>query len=196
MEHIRARQSALMLTTERVGDPTEDASMKRARPALSAINGIGLVTIDSQMGVKHKEYWQRAYVSGFATRETAERLKAALSTVDSVLVLMYPHGESVPNKLEDYALAHMPRLPLTLSGSNMTACTQMPLGAAQTFAEMWANLLPELHAEMKHDMSPAEMKRLKKECELNSVQVFVVDTVWGRATWLFSTILRRMRHAP
>lgn len=184
-----------MLTTKRVGIPTEDASMKRARPALSAINGTGFITIDSQMGAKHKNHWQRAYISGFATRETADQLKAALSTVDSVLVLLYPHGETAPKKLEDYALAHLPRLALTLDGPNMKAYTQMPLGAAQTFAEMWASMLPELHAEMERDMTPAEMKRLKKECEINSVQVFVVDTVWGRPTWLFNTILRRMRNA-
>lgn len=44
--------SLAMLTTARVGDVEEDPSMSQARPRLAAINERGLVTTDSQMGLK------------------------------------------------------------------------------------------------------------------------------------------------
>ena len=191
MERLRQRSADLMRSTVRVGDPTEDGSMKRARPALSAINRMGLITVDSQMGTKQERHWQRAYVWGFATRQNAARLVSALSTVDSVLVLTFPHGESAPGDLEAYALRHLPRLPLTLQGPGLRdAVTRQPLGAAARFSEMWAGLLPELRAEMERDMTPAQLEHLKRQCQRDSVQVFVADTVWGRPTWLFRTIIK------
>ena len=196
MDHIQARQAYLMRSTMRVGDEREDASMKRARFALSAINTLGLITVDSQMGMKHKNHWQRAYVWGLATRATASKLTAALITVDSVLVLTFPHGESAPNALAEYALSHMPRLALTLQGPGLRdAVTRHPLGASATFSEMWAGLLPELHAEMARDMTPGKLQHVKAQCQRASLQIFIVDTMWGRPTWLFKTIIHRMQAA-
>lgn len=191
MEYIRSRQTELMLTTRRVGDESEDPSMKRARRALSEINRIGLITIDSQMGVKRDRHWQRAYVWGLATRETATKIKAALSTVDSILVLAFPHSETSPftKAYIEYSLQHMPRLDLTLEGPGLHAVTRQPIGVPATFSEMWTGLLPELHAEMARDMSPAKIQRLKETCKRDSLQVFVMDTVWGRPSWLFKTVI-------
>jgi hypothetical protein len=189
MEYIRDRQAALMLTTSRVGDPEEDPTMKKARPLLAAINRLGLITTDSQMGVARK---QRAYVLGLATREVAARLQQALQETDAVIVLVFPHGESTPDGLTDFGLTHMPRLALTLCGApSLTPCTQMPLGACQNFSEQWGNLLPELRDEIQA-LAPNAQRRLKRECQRDSVQFCVVDTMWGRPMWLFRTIVATM----
>jgi hypothetical protein len=193
MDRIRARQAELMRTTKRVGDPSEDASMRRMRPVLSVINALGLITIDSQMGSKRDKQWQRAYVWALATRKTAAKLTASLMTVDSALVLTFPHGESAPSKIAEYALTNMPRIALTLDSHN-NAVTRQPLGASATFSEMWAGLLPELHAELKRDMTPEQLRALRTRCMRDSVQVFVVDTVWGRPTWLFDTLVKHLKH--
>lgn len=180
-----------MLTTTRVGDPEEDATMKKARPLLAKINTHGLVTIDSQMGKKMPGHWQRAYVTGFCTKQVADRLKTGLRLLDSVLVATFPHGEHCPPEYNKFGLTNMPRLEHTVIGNdNMQPVTRTPLGACQTFDGVWASMLPEVLAEVE-SFKP----RLKAQCFKNSVQVCIGDMEWGRQLWLFRRIAECLQGA-
>lgn len=87
-----------MLTTARVGDVEEDASMAQARPHLSEINKRGLVTTDSQMGAKKQithhhdghvlnppvTHWQRSYVTGILAKNLGPKFEQKMRLVDGV----------------------------------------------------------------------------------------------------------------
>lgn len=179
---VAALSAKAMITTVRVGDPEEDGSMVVMRPVLSQINLHGFVTIDSQMGLKEVNMWQRAYVSGFISKRCAAAILTQLRRQDGLLVLTFPHGESMPPNVEDFAFAHMPWVPLTLSGKDLKVVTRQPLGAAQTWSSMWGCLLPEVN--LKKDW------RSRDHVMRDAVQLFVVDLTWGRKTWLFGKILK------
>lgn len=178
-------QAKVMLTTERVGTTREDPEMALLRPVLSRMNAHGLVTVDSQMGHKLPGTWQRAYVSGFVAKENVRALVAELQKEDGLLVLQFPHGESMPPEIVEFGLRHMPRMPVTLYGSDLKPVTRMPLGAAQSWSEMWSNLLPESGLRADHVSRDAVMK--------DAVQLYIVDLTWGRRTWLFGRVLRWLR---
>jgi hypothetical protein len=194
LSFVRERHAKLMLTTKRVGDPAEDASMKEARPFLSKINELGIITVDSQMGVKNtkKHTWQRSYVSGFTAPYIAARLKEQFKLVDSVIVLVFPHGEDAPKGHEEFGFKHMPRLTLSIHGPERKESTRLPLGACQPFGEMWLHLLPEFHAELKKGDSAFNYVT-KAHCKLKSVQIHIVDMVFGRKLWLFKEVIKRLR---
>ena len=199
MERIAARQAELMLATARVGDPSEDPGMRRMRPALARLNALGLATVDSQTGVKRPGHWQRAYVHGLATRETARALEDALRGSDTALVLVFPHGDSAPKGAQTHAFARLPRLDLTLQGPRgaREACTRQPLGCGAKFSEMWGGLLPELLEELEaSEGGAAALSRLRARCRRESVQVFAFDPRWGRAAGLFEELARALRRAP
>lgn len=184
---IARLQAAAMPTTSRVGDPEEDETMASARPVLSRINALGFVTVDSQMGTKGGggyTHWQRAYVSGFVASSVAKRFVRAMNAADGVLVLAFPHGEEQPEAGKAFAMKRMPRVSLTIEARLDTA-TSHPLAVAQPFSSMWAALLPELG--LRGD--GASMKAVAAD----ATQVFVVDMVWGRKTWLFKTVQRCLR---
>jgi hypothetical protein len=123
-----------MLTTRRVGDPSEDASMAAARPILSKINELGFVTIDSQMGTSE----QRAYVSGFVSKNIVEKFVELVTMESGIMCFSFPHGESVPKGYNTFGLKRMPRVALTLEGSKPV--TRYPLGAAMSWGGNMAEL--------------------------------------------------------
>jgi hypothetical protein len=84
LEEILAASSEAMKSTKRVGDPTEDASMSKARPRLAAMNAFGLLTIDSQMGKKNGKCMQRAYLEAIVDGDLAIELHDALCQDDSI----------------------------------------------------------------------------------------------------------------
>lgn len=175
-------QAAAMITTKRVGDPEEDASMSVMRPVLSQMNAMGFVTVDSQMGVKETNRWQRAYISGFVSKKMAPALLTRLMRCDDLIALTFPHDASAD--FVEYGLYNMPRLPLTLmdeDGQELKPVTTMPLGAAQPWEELWISLLPELH--LANDVQ--SMNAVKKD----AVTLFVMDTKWGRKRLLFDRVL-------
>lgn len=184
---VAALQAAAMLTTARVGDPTEDDSMAAARPALARINALGFVTVDSQMGVKEPTMWQRAYIVGFVRTADAARLVDELQRVDGLIALAIPHGEDQPPDGEDFAFAfsRMPTLPLTLIDrdcDHLRTVTRQHLAVAEPFASLWSSLLPEIH--LRNDR--ASMDAVRKD----ATHLFVMDATWGRKTWLFKTVTR------
>lgn len=189
---VASLQAKAMLTTARVGDPGEDAEMAVMRPMLSRVNFHGLVTVDSQMGHKRPKSWQRAYVSGFVAKALAPAIISRLIRQDGMMVLQFPHGETMARhlmigtpKLDLYGYKHMPRLPVTLDGADLVPVTRMPLAIAQTWSEMWMNLLPEI--DMRDD------KASQDAVMQDAVQVYIVDLTWGRRTWLFTRIIKVLR---
>ena len=187
VREIAALQADAMLTTMRVGDPNEDASMSAMRQKLSKINALGFVTVDSQMGIKENgpTLWQRAYISGFVPRSISDQFVTRMNMTNSIVALAFPHGEEQPKSGQEFAWKRMPRLTLTVETPRFEACTTHPLAIAQTFHEMWLGLLPEL--KLKSDLK--SMKAVAKD----AVQIFVMDTVWGRKSWLFDTLLKTLK---
>lgn len=186
VEDIAALSAKAMLHTLRVGDPEEDASMASMRPILSKINAAGFVTIDSQTGKKGgTPYWQRAYISGFVSKRVVHEFVKRMNLRDSVVAFAFPHGEDQPLACQDFGWAKMPRLSLSVEGARYDTCTSHPLGVAQSFKEMWMNLLPELG--LSGDV------RTMREVAKDAAQVIVVDTVWGRKKRLFSATLETLQ---
>lgn len=188
VEEIAALQAAAMLTTARVGDPEEDASMAAMRGVLSKINALGFVTVDSQTGAKESGplHWQRAYISGFVPKSLAKEFVAQMNLRNSVVALAFPHGEEQPAGGRAFAWKKMPRLSLTLEARHET-CTSHPLAVAQPFRGMWRAMLPELGL--------ADDRRSMRAVAEDAVQVFVTDTVWGRKTALFKAACECLRLA-
>lgn len=180
-------QADAMLTTTRVGDPTEDSEMSSMRPSLSRINALHFVTVDSQMGRKQKSptQWQRAYISGFMPSSVATKFVNEMNKLDNVVALAFPHGEDQPNADKAFALLYMPTLSLTVETARLETCTSHPLAVAQPFKSMWSGLLPEL--KVRQDLGL--MNEIKKEV----TQVIVVDMTWGRPRWLFSKVEKVLR---
>ena len=170
-----------MLTTTRVGDPAEDESMKAMRPTLSKINSLGLVTTESQMGLKDKNNWQRAYLCGFVSKSDAAKLFARLDLVDGLVVLIGPHGR--PSEAFN---ATAPRLTLTRQGKDLQdPCTRQPLANTPSFQYDWSGLLPE--TGLRDDK--VAMRAVAKD----ALSFFAVDLTWGRKTWLFSKIIGALK---
>lgn len=170
-----------MLTTARVGDPVEDESMKALRPTLSKINGLGLVTTQSQMGVKEKNHWQRAYLCGFVSKAIAAKLFATLDLVDGLVVLIGPHGR--PSEAFN---ATAPRLTLTRVGKDLQdPCTRQPLANMPSFHDDWWDVIPE--TGLRDDK--VAMRAVAKD----ALYFFALDLTWGRKTWLFSKVMNALK---
>ena len=177
-----AKLSAVhMLTTARVGDPVEDASMSEARPILSEINRKGFLTIDSQMGKKivdqipatGEEYpfWQRAYVDGLMPRHLTKNFHQRMELEDGVLLLIdAPHDN--PIRLGG-------SISVTLDGDNFF--THKPVATSESFEETVLNVLPEVRSIMSDE-------RCQELLRKDACNVRVVDMVWGRPYWLFEKV--------
>ena len=162
-----------MLTTERVGRVTEDSTMAQARPRLSRINERGLVTFDSQMGVKEGSgselHWQRSYVVGMLPRQLARKFMNRMRLVDGV-TLYVNEFKNIPFNMD------LQFVPVTRYGDEMH--TSVPMTSVP-FEE--GELLPAVESIM-HERTCRE---LVKD---DAIRVAVVDTVWGRPFWLFEKI--------
>ena len=186
-----ARISAsTMLTSNRVGLPSEDASMAVARPILSKINGLGLVTDDSQMG-KKEEYrvkntgnigttWQRAYISGFMSRENAEKFRLDMDLIGETFVVIKKHKDYYKDVNMDDGIS-VTRF--TDAYGSFETRTRTWTGSC-LLEPQWINLLPEL--DLGEDIQL--MNKIEKEV----VYVCVTDMKWGRAMWLFETVLNAL----
>lgn len=169
-----------MPTTSSVGDPTEDESMKAMRPTLAKINGLGLVTTNSQMGVKQKHHWQRAYLCGFVSMTIAARLFAKLDLVDGLVVLIGPHARA-----SEAWNATAPRLTLTRQGKDLQyPCTRQPLANMPSFQNDWINMIPETGL--------CDDKVAMRAVAKDAVSFTAVDMVWGRRTWLFAKVINAL----
>ena len=175
---IAALQATAMLTTPNVGRSEEDESMAAMRGILSKINALGFVTVDSQTGRKENRptHWQRAYISGFVPRHMSDKFVVRMNMNDSIIALAFPHGEEQPLAGQAFAWKRMPRLALTVE-ARFETCTSQPLAIAQPFESMWKSMLPEL--QLRDDRK--SMTAVAKD----AVQIFVLDTVWGRKSKLF-----------
>ena len=179
---LAALSAAAMKTTVKVGDPSEDASMKHARPILSRINEAGFVTIDSQMGdLESAWYKQRAYVSGIIAKSRRDAIMRALHEKDVIAISMaHRDCKWIPDAGKIY---------LTVSEIKPAGGgdhTGLPVGNADSFETgVWLNLLPEL--ELKSDKK--SMAAIKKD----SCLLHVIDAVWGRKRWLFDQVLDALR---
>lgn len=169
-----------MLTTTRVGDPEEDETMKAMRPSLAKINDLGLVTTESQMGVKEKNHWQRAYICGFVSKADADRLFNKLDLVDGLVVLIGPHGKD-----SDPWNSTAPRLSLTRDGKDFRPVTRHPLANTSSFEYHWSNMLPETGL--------CEDKVAMRAVAKDSVDFFAMDGTWGRKTWLFRKVIEALK---
>lgn len=181
-----------MKTTARV--EVEDPSMKVARPILSKINAAGLVTVDSQMGLK-SDYvsvmekgfvgvtWQRAYVYGFMARESAAAFAARLDLVGGIAIQVCELASKEPS---DKAFRAANKIPVTRWSTRdgaFAASTHIPM-IPSTFAYLWMNLLPE--TGLRSD------RRAMQLVAPSVVQVNIVDMQWGRPMWLYNQILKAL----
>jgi hypothetical protein len=156
--------------------------MSKMRPILSEINAHGFVTIDSQAGKRIGTYKQRAYISGFMSRERSVQFSEKMLDKDCILTFVYPHDQPLDKISEDFVWKSMPRLPLTITGSDVN--TQHPLAIAEPFKNLWRSMLPEL--QLQEDEKT--MLKIKK----NSAIVFTVDLQWGRRDHLFKMVLAEL----
>ncbi|AAK14642.1 unnamed protein product [Ectocarpus sp. 4 AP-2014] len=179
-----------MLTTVRVGDPGEDASMAQARPYLSEVNKRGLVTTDSQMGAKkHLSHhfdghvlnppvtqWQRSYISGILAKGLGGKFAQKMRLVDGVDFFLDWHGESPP-----YALTHDINVTMYRQGDNEpNFFTNVPM-ATHPLAYSLSGVLPEVEHVLQNDTCV----RIVEE---DALLVQIVDLVWGRPFWLFEKV--------
>lgn len=170
-----------MLVTQRVGDPEEDASMSQARPRLSLINDRGLVTYDSQMGVKRVitsaidgsdvTHWQRSYIMGVIPGGMGEVFKQQIDLVDSVAMHMV--------EPEAYETESTYEVPVTRYDDEMH--TNVPMGGNLSLVEAKLNFLPEVKSILDN-------KNCSRIFEEEALIVQIVDMVWGRQFWLFDKI--------
>lgn len=180
-----------MRRTSRVGDPSEDATMAKARPILAKINAAGFVTVDSQMGKKeqynsvfHKGFvsveWQRSYIEGFMARDKAQAFMLRMDLVGGAAVYVCEHASRNPS---DKVFGNAYRVPVTRHtepGGTFRACTRQPM-LPRTLHGQWVNLLPE--TKLRSDAHA--MEAVAPEV----VQVTVVDMQWGRPVWLFNKVV-------
>lgn len=187
---VAALQARLMPTTRRMGPQSEDPTMAAARPALAELNRLGLVTVDSQMGLRRDEWgiMQRAYVSGFAAKPLAAALVAAMDLVSGVFAQRFAVNEAARQRAEAHAMSDISRLTLTYDGAS--PINRHPLAVSQGFESLWVDLLPETRLRKRTDVRDA----VAGEVEV----VFFADMQWGRRDWLFArlaTALRRVAGA-
>jgi hypothetical protein len=180
-----------MLTTGRVGDQSEDASMAQARKILSKINALGFVTTDSQMG-KKSEYdsifekgfvgvmWQRGYVTGFMSREKAHAFALGMDLVGGVAVDVRECAKKPPTDKERKSGYRIPVTRSSTKEGEFLLETHMPM-MSLPFEYMWVNLLPETGLSS----DKGAMRRVEPQV----VQVDIVDMQWGRPMWLFKTVV-------
>ena len=192
VEQLGKLSAEIMKTTARVGDASEDASMTEARPVLSKMNALGLITTDSQMGKKSSwEYnanvgviWQRSYISGFMSRKKAEEFKLRMDLVGGVIVYICEHATKYPSD-KAFAAAYRPGVTRITNPKNgdFEVTTRAPL-LPLTLQAAWVNLLPETNL--------ANDTRAMKRIAPSVVQVELVDMEWGRELWLFETVVKAL----
>ncbi|CAM9345380.1 unnamed protein product [Pylaiella littoralis] len=172
--------SLAMLTTARVGDVEEDLPMSQARPRLAAINERGLVTTDSQMGLKtifqdvrdgsEVLHWQRSYVSRCLPRHMGAKFEERLNIVDCVSFFIGVPGHSPPYE-QIYHIPVTKYVPEDLE-------TRAPM-ATSPFRSI--EFLPEVRTILQ-DTTCFDI------VEQDSLKVEIADTIWGRPWWLFDKV--------
>ncbi|CAN0408181.1 unnamed protein product [Pylaiella littoralis] len=167
-----------MLTTARVGLASEDPSMAQARQHLSEVNKRGLVTTDSQMGVKKQitqhvdghvlnppvTHWQRSYISGILAKDSRHKFQQNMRLVDSVDFLIGRHGHVPP-----HALTHYIQVTMEHQNDDPDFCTSMPM-ATHNLGYDLTYLLPEV----KHVVQSDTCTRIVKK---DALVVEIVDLV-------------------
>lgn len=178
-----------MLTTARVGDVDEDASMAQARPHLSEVNKRGLVTTDSQMGAKkqvtHHFYghvlnppvtqWQRSYITGILAKDLGHKFAQKMRLVDGVDFFIGLHGHDPP-----HALTHFIKVTMHHQNDDPEFHTSVPM-ATSTLGYSLSGLLPEVQHVVQSDTC-------MKIVEEDALLLQIVDLVWGRPFWLFEKV--------
>jgi len=182
---LARESSVLMLTSDRVGDVTEDESMKVAKPILSKINALGFVTQDSQMGKKEKinlkynkigDKWQRSYISGIMDINIYKEFELKMDLIGETFLLIKPHCEMHSEHSNPISVTRVSKQDGSFETTtrNWTDC--------DSIYPQWINLLPDLGDEILDDME------LMEEIEEEVVCVRITDMTWGRPWWLFETV--------
>lgn len=199
-----------MLTTNRVGDPTEDETMVEARPRLSLINEKGFVTVDSQMGVVKSitlhdfmmtnrrgervfnPVWDEKRREGTLPQLPHTYIEKQRSYVEGIMskdkVEKFKDKmfkiDSVIVLVRNYGSRRNDRsiLPLTLEGGDRVYTTTGLYMDTRRFEDMSGNLLPEMQGIVSS-------KSCQDLIENDSKVVFVIDTRWGRKFWLMDMII-------
>jgi hypothetical protein len=178
-----------MMTTERVGDPVEDASMAVMRPILSKINALGLVTSDSQAGkiTKPDKFGvsrQRAYISGMMDRSYAKEFVRRANLVDGLLAFWCEFKDYIDGQPEQLSPSSIPVKFNEDNAGTIRYETYTPQEILD-FTTVWWNLLPE--TGLCDDVSA--MNRVKK----GVVHVRLVDMIWCRQRWLFNKVVELLQ---
>jgi len=178
-----------MLTTARVGDPTEDASMAQARPHLSEVNKRGLVTTDSQMGAKMQvthhvdghvlnppvTQWQRSYLSGILAKNLGYKFEQRMKLVDGVDFFIGRHDHPPP-----FSMIHYIDVTMTHQNNDPDFDTSVAM-ATHTIDYSLSGLLPEV-------VHVVQSETCRKIVEEDALVVEIVDLIWGRPFWLFEKV--------
>ena len=132
---------------------------------LVEINKKGILTIESQIGVKEKyknyEIYERAYIIGFMMKKKANNLlkKLAISMSDKVMIIL-PF-----NKFE-----------------NLPAINDIPLTIEKNIKNSKSKIITHMSVGITKEQFNFEAKNIgfeKKDYE-NIVMVFIFDPIWNR----------------
>lgn len=135
VEKLAELSAENMLTTDRVA--LEDETMSAARPLLSEVNALVLITTDSQIGTK-SDYaspltegfigvgWQRSYIDGFMSFERAKEFCLRMDLVGGALVYCGEHAD-IPNREECNKVFRIPVTRGTQVDGTIHVYTTMPV---------------------------------------------------------------------
>jgi hypothetical protein len=169
--------------------PKSSSHFGKMHASIARINALGFVTTVVNVGVKNDKIWRRGYLHGFIPRDAKDRILQALNKEDGVIALSCPwqschHGFDTSITIE------------MIKGK-----TEMePCGRAWTtehWTHHWINVVPEVRVETgedeDYDLSCYETSEQEEAIYHDAASLQVIDTVWGRPTYVFEVTERILR---
>ena len=141
---------------------------------LIEINKAGIITYDSQAGIKNRFNTERAYIAGFMVRENAEKLmKYVMTHTDIIFFIVASCNED--NWMENPIYKRSASIPLTIANKTGDVETTM------------TTIMPA-------SIIDSERKQLKITKNSSIVPIFCFDSKWARHTLSKYGLLNQILH--
>ena len=179
-------------------DSSDDSETLKGLPLLKAVNKLGFVTTNSQIGatvrnprhadghiMKGHEYRQRAYITGIVHRSAAAKL-ANLSHTSDLIVNVAKASKDASSKEDGVLFAFGFRVPVTVWQSKGSKAFKETTWSSPylSWSYEWINLMPK---------AAREDKQLSNKMQNEGLCVQIIDMQWGRPFHALQKLLQALQ---
>ena len=180
-------------------DSSDDPETLKSLPLLKAVNELGFVTTNSQIGnfvknprhddghvMKGHEYRQRAYINGIVHKSAAARL-AKLSHTTDLAVNMLDGSKDASRKQDEVLFSFGCRVPVRVQrnkGGKAAFKETTWSSPYLSWSYEWSNLMP---------IAARKDKQLSKKLQNDGLCVQIVDMQWGRPFHALQKLLQALQ---